>query len=1256
MDQTGDNLADVPSTSSNHPRNEIEGGGGGGGGGGDDDGDDGDDGDDNPDDDHDDDGDDNNVDAHIFDTMTFRLTMESEDSIVQKWLGHLTPPEVDYADYVPIFYRRISGAFFRFYLYLLNLVPTGLSCWWETEVAFESERAEGEIEKIHLPMRLKRVHLYDANHDSLRDLVSGQMNDLVSRVQDLIHSGSDWTFQKVCHCEAHVSRNLQNIFNNIGWSRTQLRQRRRFGTQSSCHLNSKSTYVLSRHLISLCSDVGDCFILCLGIGLDGLTKERLTALNANDTLCEELKSRLRTLVAQNYDINSCQTYPVSLHQIEAFRIANKDKICLNIYGFYLDHKAKSRSRYIFFPVSIDKNMREGVSSVDLVITHRSEGGEYHLNYCIDFHKMLRNSVSYKSSKHLFCHFCCSGHDSLKDLKDHESYCAEGEPCIIFPPPTERLEYEAKKKSSPSVAIFVGDIETKLSESDVSFGRLSKTRGVMDGMMIGYCSKFLIHEDIFPNTCPILLEGPGCVDRHWKFIRFDVFYVNSLISQKDMPMTPLSAEEEKLIRGASHCANCRKFLAVPPLAHHCHIDGRVLSAVCPRCNQILRKLEILNKFYHNLQFDASFLVHSLNSKDAKQHISKVQVFAKEAQKIMKLDITFRCYICHPDELLTEADLDELVVFPHREDAMRAELLNEYRHKLDVVRREIEFQRESLLDTSVIEMTEEGDESEDQMDESLLDRETEGLHGNDGGYCRHYAAYYHRRLCIKDSLMLIRASLDKSLKEMYSTALQPNRCEAFPDGFGPYPDVDLWLGESKQCACCVSKHSLKKDLSDVCHFAVHGLGDLKYAPKLLKKLNFFPYSMLHMGTARLKAEASWPSKDSFKNSLRDNEEISDADYVSLKTDCFEMGVETGYSLLVLYLHCDLLGLINLLNVSTIYLYQNFGLNLLRHMSISKFGFELILKCASETVGSQGLEFVSSEKLYRHYKKGNFGGFLSCNKMGQIITPNHIYNQDFDVSSDQSVYVNLDIASHYGSVLLTSFPYTDHQFYDQDSDLVQDMNRALDSGTLFKYIANLRESKDLHIFMDVVLSFPREVQIFLQEFVPIVGKRVISLNDLSYAQRKYASELQIPVLESAINVSDFSQQNCLLTAEYVQTLVNLGVQVLRITEVSTSLRHPIFLPIIQKILRLKNETQLSFRRNWMKLLNNSCFGFLLLKVESHTKSKLAVGSAEIRKIFERSDLDHFTLISPTQLLAYLRPAQVHYRYAKKICTLKKCFLYIE
>ena len=182
-----------------------------------------------------------------------------------------------------------------------------------------------------------------------------------------------------------------------------------------------------------------------------------------------------------------------------------------------------------------------------------------------------------------------------------------------------------------------------------------------------------------------------------------------------------------------------------------------------------------------------------------------------------------------------------------------------------------------------------------------------------------------------------------------------------------------------------------------------------------------------------------------------------------------------------------------------------------------------------------------------------------------------------------------------------------------------------------------------MNVVLTFPPEVQLFLREFVPVVGRKIVRLNDLSFEQRKYAEQLQIPISNrTPINVADFSQQTCMLTAEYVETLVGLGVQVLKICEVSTSQRFPIFKPIIEKMLRLKNETQLSFKRNWMKLLNNSCFGFLMLRVESHSKSRLASNSKEIKKILERPDLDHLTLISPTQLLAYLKPPTVHYRYA--------------
>ena len=1176
--------------------------------------------------------------------------MESEDSSVQKWIGRLTPPAVDYSDYVPIFFSRISGAFFRFYLYLLSLAPEGISVWWETQVLFETEDADEEIQTVPLPMRLRRVYLYDSHHQTLNDLISGQMHDIVARVQDLVHSGSDWLFKNVVHCEAHVSKNINGQFNNIGWSRTERRMRRKFGNQTSFHLNSKNKHVFSRHLISLCSDVGDCFLLCLGMSLDGTSKEQIAEMKESDSNFDRFKSRLRTLVAQTYDIRSCSaSFPISLHQIESFKLANKGKVCLNIYGFYLDKKVKSRIRYVFFPVSVSQDIRDDIPSVTLVITHRSENGEYHLNLCHDYQAMLRNSVFYKSEKIFFCRFCCSGHNSFEDQTTHEAYCSEGESCLIFPRPTERLVYEQKKKASPVVSILAGDIETKLAKSDISFGSLSSTRGKLEPLMIGFSSKFLVHEDIFPNTCPIILEGPKCVDNSWKWLRFEIFYLNAIINQQERPMERLSFEQKKAIQEASHCANCHKYLNGHGVSHHCHIQGEFLSQICKNCNQILAKLETLSQYYHHLQFDANFLIQSLNSEEAKRHIAKTRIFAKEAQKVMKIDIVFRCFICHPDELPSEAELSELAVFPHRESEMRTQLRDEFCQKMEVVKREIEFQKETLKDVSLLEIAEEGDEGEDDFDYDNDDDDnpsfvTVGNHDNDDSYhCRHYAAFFHRRVCIKDSLMLIRASLDKSLREMYTTALQPNRCDAFPAGSKDYPEAELWLGEPKQCACCITKHAVKKDASDVTHFATHGLGGFQYAPKLLRKLNHFPYSMLKKGIVKIKAKNSWPLKKTFKNSLRDFEEISDSDYNSLKEDCFSIGIKNGYSLLLYYLHCDILGLINLLNISSKYLYQNFGLNLLRLMSISRFGYEVILKTASEAVGSVGLEYVPSEKLYRMYRGGGFGGFLTCNRMGNVITPNHIYNPNFDVEADQSLYANLDISSFYGSVLLASFPYTDHQHFDDKSNLVQDMNRALDSGTLFQFIANMRFSKDLHIFMNAVLTFPPEVQLFLREFVPVVGRKIVRLNDLSFEQRKYAEQLQIPISNrTPINVADFSQQTCMLTAEYVETLVGLGVQVLKICEVSTSQRFPIFKPIIEKMLRLKNETQLSFKRNWMKLLNNSCFGFLMLRVESHNKSRLASNSKEIKKILERPDLDHLTLISPTQLLAYLKPPTVHYRYA--------------
>ena len=431
------------------------------------------------------------------------------------------------------------------------------------------------------------------------------------------------------------------------------------------------------------------------------------------------------------------------------------------------------------------------------------------------------------------------------------------------------------------------------------------------------------------------------------------------------------------------------------------------------------------------------------------------------------------------------------------------------------------------------------------------------------------------------MLIRGSLAKCLQEMFSTAVQPNKCLAMPQGHPEYPDSEIWLGdEPKTCSCCSQKHSVKVDASNVCHFSTHGLGDIKWTNMLLRKLPNFPYQELNKGIEALRSFPSWPSVAAFRNSLKDNEDISMADYLSLKSNCHLMGITNSYDLLIMYLSADLLGLCTLIDFSHRYLFREFNLNLLRFISISRLGFELILRTAQQEIGEDGIEYVTSENLYNMNRKACLGGFMSVSSYGKTIVPNVIYSPKFDVSKNQSIYLNVDIASHYGSVLMSSFSYSNYVYYDSQSTLVENMNKAARLGELPKFCRDMRASGDLYILLTVVLHFSEEAQLLLKDFVPVIRKKKVLFSELGFSQRAYCATMDIPFSEMEINVQDFAQQTCTLTIEYIETLLDLGIDILQIDEACTASRHPIFAPVISRMLQIKNTTTLGFRRNWIKV----------------------------------------------------------------------------
>ena len=239
----------------------------------------------------------------------------------------------------------------------------------------------------------------------------------------------------------------------------------------------------------------------------------------------------------------------------------------------------------------------------------------------------------------------------------------------------------------------------------------------------------------------------------------------------------------------------------------------------------------------------------------------------------------------------------------------------------------------------EIHEDGDESDD--DEELAEVPTTNVYGDEdedaSTRCPHKALFYHKQLIIADSILLIRSSLAKSSAEMYDSQLAHNVCDAYPNGNPHFPDSDLWLGtQKKDCNCCKDRHHIRTDAPELCQYAEVALRDVQKLDVLLKKLPQFPYSALERQTIEsIKARQDWPGIEEYTNTLKDGQTISQNDYDRLRTDCHSMGVTTLFGLLVLYLASDCFSLVCLLDFSHRYIYQQFGLNLLRFLSLPRLG---------------------------------------------------------------------------------------------------------------------------------------------------------------------------------------------------------------------------------------------------------------------------------------------------------------------------------
>ena len=607
----------------------------------------------------------------------------------------------------------------------------------------------------------------------------------------------------------------------------------------------------------------------------------------------------------------------------------------------------------------------------------------------------------------------------------------------------------------------------------------------------------------------------------------------------------------------------------------------------------------------------FFLQSLRSPIARRHIESVKVFGKSGEHLVDISVSFRCYCCHP--FLIPEQPPEFATLSATSAVTKEAYANEFHKMKQVVLSEVRSLKRTNVDNrvnaanpqrpscqsatcSLSDLTgswtdmsdeEEVEEEEDDLrivanfseaeeeEEKTRDEEVEEKK------CPHRASFNMRQVKFRDSYDLIRGSLQKTSTEMVQSAVQRTSCREFASSA---PESEINLGPPKLCNCCRDLNHIPSLCPDLLHFSETLLGSRRHVDVLTTKIRDFPYSVLDHPIDELRVMPIPSDKRLFKNDLKDGEEITDQRLQQFLSMCRNLGFKTALDMICGYLFVDVLVLATLLQFSALFLSKTFGgINLLEYASVSRLGFDLLLEDACRQVGGrEGVAFISNYTEFLKWSNGRFGGFNTCSDYGKSLVPNNFYQPSLDYEKMQSILLAIDKTTHYGTALESKMPWTEHAYHGPGSTLVKSMNELVCTRKFVEHYKRPNAMRNTYFLVECTISFPEAAQDRLKYFVPVIRRRTISRCDLSSYQNSQFEKFGLKMDEkSEINVSDFADQRQSLSMEYLLLLKDLGVEILEVHSVLSAYATPIFAPIVRKLLKMKCNEPLSFKKSWFKLL---------------------------------------------------------------------------
>jgi len=220
-----------------------------------------------------------------------------------------------------------------------------------------------------------------------------------------------------------------------------------------------------------------------------------------------------------------------------------------------------------------------------------------------------------------------------------------------------LEFDDHDKELPLKFYLVCDFESFLMPVDPDDSNPHTKSRVIDELRVsGYCCYRVTNIPQY-QTPPMVYTGPDVMAHFYEHVMSESETISEILSQQ-VPLSPMSVDDERRHRTAVVCQNCHKPFTPThyKTKHHCHATGDYLLPACNNCNLQLKPTQlkvagkVTNEYFlpivfHNLknydshfllkQFEKRFIQHS--NENGKTSFYNIKIIPLNGERYLQFQI-------------------------------------------------------------------------------------------------------------------------------------------------------------------------------------------------------------------------------------------------------------------------------------------------------------------------------------------------------------------------------------------------------------------------------------------------------------------------------------------------------------------------------------------------------------------------------------------------------------------------------------------